>query len=168
MRCLFAVTAAMVLLGCGSAAAQTGVFGAPPAPGMGVVSPLGAIVTTAPIGGAGLELGSTELYPGGLSPAPGDPTLGATVTGPDVSAGLSSVPGSGAVTAATVTSLGSGVIQLGATDSSTAGLSPAFVVPVPSAPAAPCTSIGVAPNAGASVLTAPNGSFGGVSMPFGC
>jgi hypothetical protein len=49
-----------------------------------------------------------------------------TIGGVDLSAGLSSVPGSFAVTSSASTYLGGGVVPLGATNLSVAGLSPPF------------------------------------------
>jgi hypothetical protein len=59
--------------------------------------------------------------------APMSPGCGATtIGGVDLSAGLSSVPGSFAVTSSASTYLGAGVVPLGATDLSVAGLGPPF------------------------------------------
>jgi hypothetical protein len=46
----------------------------PTGPGMGATSPLG-IPGASAVGPVGVPLGSTELTPGGLSPAPSDPAM---------------------------------------------------------------------------------------------
>lgn len=119
MRRLLALATVIAFLGCGPCAAQESGFGPAPAPGSGNYSPLGAIVTTLPVGGAGVDLGLSELYVVGLSPlttgsvgggsgCPDEMTLGSTpastisgydsgeITGP---AGVSTMsPGCGATT----------------------------------------------------------------------
>ena len=194
MSRLLALAAVMALFGCGPCAAQQGGFGALPAPGSGTTSPLGAIVTTSPAGGGGIDLGMSELYVVGLSPLPpaslggGDTCPGAItanstpdptnsgfgsgeVTGPvsnpttsspcdatttggvDLSAGLSSVPGSAAVSSSAVTSLGAPAIPVGATNQSVAGLSQ----PVAGLPLN-CTGVGGLPIPGSpfsSLVTPP-------------
>lgn len=70
MRRILPIATAILLLGAAPAVAQSSLMGPAPA-GMGMTSPLGS---TSPVGQAGIPLGSTELVPGGLSPAP----LGAT------------------------------------------------------------------------------------------
>jgi hypothetical protein len=166
MRRLIVLTAVMAFFGCAPCAAQQGAFGpAPTPPGSGTTSPLGAIVTTSPVGGAGIDLGLSSLYVAGLSPlvtptslgggagcpdamtsvstpaptsydgettgptgvAPMSPGCGATtIGGVDLAAGLSSVPGSFAVTSSALTYLGAGVVPLGATNLGVAGLGPPF------------------------------------------
>ena len=82
----FLTTLAALLLGCGAAFAQM----APPivgAPAMGATSPLGVLGATSSVGPVGIPMGATELAPGGLSPAPLDPTAN---TDPCFSAGVSS------------------------------------------------------------------------------
>ena len=82
----FLTTLAALLLGCGAAFAQM----APPivgAPAMGATSPLGVLGATSSVGPVGIPMGATELAPGGLSPAPLDPTAS---TDPCFSAGVSS------------------------------------------------------------------------------
>lgn len=195
MRRILALAAVLAFFGCGPCAAQQGGFGAPPTPGSGTASPLGAIVTTSPVGGSGIDLGLSELYVAGLSPLPpaslgggiGCPDAitsnstpdftnstygGGEVTGPvgnattpsgcdattiggvDLSAGLSSVPGSFAVTSNAVTSLGAPAIPVGATSQSTAGLAP----PVAGLPLN-CTYVGGLPVPGSppSALVTPPG-----------
>jgi hypothetical protein len=81
---VFWTTLAALLLGCGTAAAQL----APPTPGapaMGATSPLGIPGATSSVGPVGIPMGATELSPGGLSPAPLDPTASSN---PCFSAGL--------------------------------------------------------------------------------
>src|SRR5271163_705233 len=147
MRRVFAIAVAIALLGTGPSVAQMVVVGGPPTPGAGTTSSLGTLMS--PVGGAGIPLAATELFPGGLSPAPSecpspvspsnmfdadgttspDINTGLTVgcgtvaDGFPVSSGLSSVPGSGAVTSSAATSLGGANIPLGATDLIGAGLS---------------------------------------------
>jgi hypothetical protein len=209
MKRLFLLVTVANLLGCGSSGAQTADFEAPPVPGAGTISPLGAIVTTSPIGGTGVALGSTELYGGGLSPAPVDPIAGGTTcpeavasagtlgtvnsvplgvggtpgaannptispscgatAGSTVSAGLSSVPGSAAVNSSVITSLGGGIIPLGATQLSSSGLSSPPVVQMPISPGPSClgatsmvlgTTIGSATAGGSVAAPAPSSSPG--------
>ena len=165
MRRLFVLAAVIAIFACGPCAAQEGGFGPAPTPGSGTTSPLGAIVTTSPVGGAGIDLGLSSLYVAGLSPLVTPPSLGGgagcpdaltsvstpaptiyggdmtapagvatmspgcgatTIGGVDLSAGLSSVPGSFAVTSSALTYLGAGVVPLGATNLSVAGLGPPF------------------------------------------
>jgi hypothetical protein len=57
---------------------------------VGVPSPVGAMSTEASIGGAGIPLGTTELFPGGLSPAPTD-----AMTPDPICPGASPIPGVG-------------------------------------------------------------------------
>jgi hypothetical protein len=68
MRRLLVLAAVMAFFGCGPCAAQESGFGAAPAPGSGNFSPLGAIVTTLPVSGTGIDLGLSELFVVGLSP----------------------------------------------------------------------------------------------------
>jgi hypothetical protein len=82
----FLTTLAALLLGCGAAFAQMApaIVGAP---AMGATSPLGVLGATSSVGPVGIPMGATELAPGGLSPAPLDPTAS---TDPCFSAGVSS------------------------------------------------------------------------------
>jgi hypothetical protein len=82
----FLTTLAALLLGCGAAFAQMApaIVGAP---AMGATSPLGILGATSSVGPVGIPMGATELAPGGLSPAPLDPTAS---TDPCFSAGVSS------------------------------------------------------------------------------
>jgi hypothetical protein len=82
----FLTTLAALLMGCGAAFAQMTppIFGAP---AMGATSPLGVPGATSAVGAVGIPMGATELAPGGLSPAPLDPTAS---TDPCFSAGVSS------------------------------------------------------------------------------
>jgi hypothetical protein len=59
---------------------------------VGIPSPVGAISTEASIGGAGIPLGTTELFAGGLSPAPTD-----AMTPDPTCPGASPIPGVGAL-----------------------------------------------------------------------
>jgi hypothetical protein len=90
MRRILPIATAILLLGAAPAVAQSTLMGPAPA-GMGMTSPLGS---TSPVGQAGIPLGSTELVPGGLSPAP----LGATATS---SCGANGMPVTAATTAGT-------------------------------------------------------------------
>jgi hypothetical protein len=162
---VFAIAAVIVLLGIEPSSAQ---MGASPTPGAGTTSPLGTLET--PIGGSGVPLGSTELYVGGLSPALVGPADSATGTGFPTATGLSSVPGSSAITSSVVTSLGGANIPLGATDLDSAGLSPPTAVPVPSASSSLCPGTagvvaGSIPALGSANTT---GTASGMSLPFGC
>jgi hypothetical protein len=72
LRALLAASA-ILLLGCSVSFAQF----ASPTPNsdpMGATSPLGIPGATSPVGPVGIPLGATALSPGGLSPAPFDPT----------------------------------------------------------------------------------------------
>ena len=162
MSRLLALAVVTALFGCGPCAAQQGGFGAPPTLGSGTTSPLGAIVTTSPVGGTGIDLGLSDLFVVGLSPLPAAPVGGGigcpdaitsdstpmpsfsgfdtsaptnvaalppgcvatTIGGVNLAAGLSSVPGSIAVSNYASAYLGAPTIPLGATDQSDAGLSP--------------------------------------------
>jgi hypothetical protein len=68
MRRLFVLAAVMAFFGCGPCIAQESGFGPGPTPGSGAYSPLGAIVTSLPVAGTGIDLGLSELYVVGLSP----------------------------------------------------------------------------------------------------
>jgi hypothetical protein len=48
---------------------------------MGAAAPISGTDQAVQVGGAGVPLGTTELYAGGLSPAPLDPTSGSTCPG---------------------------------------------------------------------------------------
>src|SRR5262245_28767890 len=66
---ILSLIAAVVLLGCGAAHAQSVMT----VPGMGATSPLGVLGSSASSGSnsaTGIPLGATEIDPGGLSPAP--------------------------------------------------------------------------------------------------
>jgi hypothetical protein len=218
MKRLFALALVTALLRCDPGGAQTVAVGAPPAPGSGTTSSLGTLITTAPVGGTAIPLGSAQLYVGGLSPAPGDPNaqgdligastvclqLSTTGTAPDVLSsatdiigtsgvavnpvqspgcvppatgisapgGLSSTPGSAAVNSTMVTSLGGGVIPLGATDVAPTGLSPPSVVPVPAASASMCNAYAFSLSLSAAALGTIASGAGvpgsTLSLPFGC
>ena len=66
MSRLLALAVVTALFGCGPCAAQQGGFGAPPTPGSGTTSPLGAIVTTSPVGGLRNRLGPIGPLRGGI------------------------------------------------------------------------------------------------------
>jgi hypothetical protein len=200
----------------GASAAQMSNLDGTPAPGAGMTSSLGTIDLTSPIGGSGIPLGSSELFAGGLSPAPIGPIdstttcpnmtmsgalpaspspaspsntfdgggvtsnainpatstgCGTAGTGFPVLSGLSSVPGSAAVTPTAATSLAS--IQLGGTDLGSAGLSGPIGVPVPSPSTTACPGAGgiltgIIPGLGSGSPTAGTAALPGVSLPFGC
>jgi len=78
MSRLFALAAVMALFGCGPCAGQQGGFGPAPMSGSGTTSPLGAIVTTSPAGGGGIDLGLSDLFVVGLSPLPAAPVGGSS------------------------------------------------------------------------------------------
>jgi hypothetical protein len=63
----------------------------PPLAGTGAPSPTSAMATEAAVGGAGIPLGTTELFVGGLSPAPTD------ATGSPSCPGVGTTPGVGAL-----------------------------------------------------------------------
>jgi hypothetical protein len=158
------IASAVLFLSCGVSVAQLA-----PSPqigsALGPTSPLGVPGNTAPVGPVGVPLGATGLSPGGLSPAPFDPTASnspcsgampsglssgatdasatcglATTTG--TASGTSALPGGGFSGLA-----GSGGIPLGATELDNPGLSPMITSPAPSGagplavPGAPSPSI---------------------------
>src|ERR671937_1613160 len=90
MMTRFAMAAAAVLLGCGSAYAQAR-MNVSPLPALGRTSPLG--IPNAPVGQTGIPLGATELATPGVSPTTSgaSPMIGATC------AGASPTPASAAV-----------------------------------------------------------------------
>jgi hypothetical protein len=209
---MFAVAVAIALLGTGPSVAQIAVVGGPPPSGGGTSSSLGTLNPMSPVGGAGIPLAPTELFPGGLSPAPSGPMdcpvltgsavvpfspspaspsntfdaggttstdvnpglivgCGTVAEGFPVLSGLSSVPGSGALTPSAATSLGGAPI--GATDPSGAGLGGLIGVPVPSPSIASCPgpggiATGIAPALGSGSPIGGNVPTPGVSLPFGC
>jgi hypothetical protein len=94
----FAMAAAVVLLGCGSAYARAR-MNVSPLPALGMTSPLG--IPNAPVGQTGIPLGATELATPGVSPTTSGaaPLLGATCAG--VSPAAAAI-GNSATTASTV------------------------------------------------------------------
>src|SRR5580704_9373793 len=72
---VFALAVAIALLGTGPSVAQMAVLGGPTTPGAGTTSSLGTLTPMSQVGGAGIPLAPTELFPGGLSPAPSDCTV---------------------------------------------------------------------------------------------
>jgi hypothetical protein len=77
----FAVAVAIALFGTGPSVAQMAVVGGPPTPSAGSTSSLGTLSPMSSVGGAGIPLAPTELFPGGLSPAPSGPTECPVLTG---------------------------------------------------------------------------------------
>ncbi len=152
---------AILFLGCGVSFAQF----APSSPtgsAMGATSPLGVPGAASPVGPVGIPLGATALSPGGLSPAPYDPTASNLLCSGAIPSGLSSgaMGSSGSCGIATSTgsasgtsslmgggvanSAGSSGIPLGATELDNPGLSPFLTSPAPSSPdlmAAPPSSL---------------------------
>src|SRR5882724_1950364 len=80
---VLAIAAMLTLLGAGPSGAQMSDLGATPTPGAGTTSSLGTIDLTSPVGGSGIPLGSSELFAGGLSPAPLGP-IDSTTTCPNM------------------------------------------------------------------------------------
>ena len=78
---VFAVAVTIALLGTGPSIAQMVVVGGPATPGAGTTSSLGTLNPMLPVGGAGIPLASTELFPAGLSPAPSGPIECPVLTG---------------------------------------------------------------------------------------
>jgi len=125
----------------------------PLASAMGATSPLGVPGATSLVGPVGIPLGSTELFPGGLSPGPLDPTastdpcgstggaigssstfdgsgINASAIGPcsiGTSSGTTPVPSAGGIAAGTTPG---GSIPLGATEIDSGGVSPTVTPPV--------------------------------------
>jgi hypothetical protein len=101
MRCVAIATA--ILLSCSASFAQVGVPAAPSL-AMGAPSPDSTEAPSAPgenaaqaaIGGAGVPLGTTELFAGGLSPAPTDATVSPTCPGAGTSPGVGTL-GTGSI-----------------------------------------------------------------------
>jgi hypothetical protein len=212
MGWVFAVAVAIALIGTGPSVAQMVVVGGSPTPSAGTASSLGTL--NSPVGGAGIPLAPTELFPGGLSPAPSGPIecpvltgsavvpfspspaspsntfdaggtistdvntgltvgCGTVADGFPVLSGLSSVPGSGAVTSSAPISLCGANIPIGASDLSGAGLGGLIGVPVPSPSIAACPgpggiATGIAPALGSGSPIGGNIPAPGVSLPFGC
>jgi hypothetical protein len=194
-------------------AAPMGMPGATAAPG--TTPALGTLDPMSPVGGSGIPLAASELFTGGLSPAPLVGSFDDTVcqnaaaagivptapspaspsnvfdnggtTPPDVnpafstrcstapavgfpvSSGLSSVPGSAAVTPSSGSSFAS--IPLAATQQSDAGLSGPIGVPVPSPALTACPGMsgiftGIAPALGSGSPYV--GATATLSLPLGC
>ena len=99
---------AAVLFGCSASFAQSTPL-APNAPAMGATSPLGIPGAASPVGPVGIPLGATSLAPGGLSPAPFDPTAGAN---PCVGAAAATASASG-MTTSTFDAAGVGASTMG-------------------------------------------------------
>jgi hypothetical protein len=120
---------------------------------VGVPSPVGAMSTEASIGGAGIPLGTTELFAGGLSPAPTDATI------PDPTCpGASPIPGVG--------TLGTGsIFAVNGTMSTSASDIASSVDPTDSgcgaAPSAGAGPLGLASSLGAAPV------FTGGNIPLG-
>jgi len=142
------IVSAMLLLGCGASFAQLAPL-SPNSPAMGPTSPLGVPGATVPVGPVGIPFGATSLSPGGLSPAPFDPTASNNPCSSTLPSGLSSgamnsavgcgtAPpsgtGSGTSSVGAATPVGSSGIPLGATELDNAGLSPVITSPTPSSP----------------------------------
>jgi hypothetical protein len=164
MTRLSLVAALSVWLGCGAGVAQVNFPGmttpdmgaAQPLDSVGAPSPVGAMGsasgTGAPVGGAGIPLGTTELFAGGLSPAPTD-----VITGPTCP-GAGANPGVGALGTGSLFT-GNGTMATSTSDLASAGI-------------ATDSGCGAAASAGAGPLgvtstlgTAP--AFTGGSVPLG-
>src|SRR4029450_6091857 len=106
MMTRFAMATAAVLLGCGSAYAQTR-MNVSPLPALGLTSPLG--IPNAPVGQTGIPLGATELATPGVSPTTSGaaPLIGATCAG-------ASPPPAPMGSSATASSTGMGTPMAGA------------------------------------------------------
>jgi hypothetical protein len=163
LRAVWFATAAL-FLSCGVGLAQ--LAPQPNASGLGLTSPLGMPGNAAaPVGPVGIPFGATGLSPGGLSPAPFDPTASNSLCSSAMPSGLSSgSTDSSAACGLTATagavsgtlpsagggfmgSVGNGAIPLGATELDNPGLSPMIASPAPSiapllaTPAAPSSSL---------------------------
>jgi hypothetical protein len=102
MRRFFVLAAVLAFFGCGPCGAQESGFGPGPTPGSGAYSTLGGIVTSLPVGGAGIDLGLSELYVVGLSPLTTGSVGGGTGCPDEMSEGstppstpASTIPGNG-------------------------------------------------------------------------
>jgi hypothetical protein len=162
-------SAGIALLGCSAALAQVNPPGvttsgvgatpdagtAPPLDGMGAPSPtsaMGIATGTAAVGGAGIPLATTELFAGGLSPAPTDVTTSPTCPGAGANPGVGAL-GTSSLFAGDGTMATSTSDMASSGDPTDSGCSAA-----PSAGAGP---LGLAPTLG----TAP--AFTGGSVPLG-
>jgi hypothetical protein len=155
MTRLSVIVAAVLLLGCSTSLAQVN------PPGMGTpdtmatppLNSIGAVGTDAPVGGAGIPLGTTELFAGGLSPAPTD----VTTTNPTCP-GVGPNPGVGALGTGSIFQA-DGTMATSASDLASSGdPTDSGCGPAPSASAGP---LGVTSTLG----TAP--AFAGGSIPLG-
>src|SRR5438445_4758391 len=180
-RCAM-VTAAVVLLSCGSAFAQVGVMGSP-TPSVGATSPLG-MTPGSSVAPTGLPMGATQLASPGLSPLPCTTTgsassamSGSTTTFDGGGTGMgtgSSLPGSATMSGPCGTTASSNAssaaatspttpggaartgIPLGSFEIGSGGVSPMPVAPGPSialSPMPPMTAIN--PSAPAMASTPP-------------
>jgi len=108
------IVLAVLLLSCGVSFAQMAPL-TPTSPAMGATSPLGVLGATSSVGPVGIPLGSSELTPGGLSPAPLDPTVsidpcaGTGLSGTGTSGSASTFDGAGMST----NTMGSAMSSLG-------------------------------------------------------
>jgi hypothetical protein len=108
--------AAMLFLGGAPGMSQVGPTGSTASPGMGMTSPLGGAGSVGP---AGIPLGASELYPGGLSPGPlgsmGGTALcgtsGISVTGSTSAGGSSSTFDGGGLAGASGSCSSSGTVS---------------------------------------------------------
>lgn len=160
--------------------AQLYVGGLSPAPGdpNAQGDPIGASTVCLPLAlpGTSADILSSAIDIIGTSGAAVNPVQspGCVPPAPGVSApgGLSSTPGSAAVTSTMVTSLGGGAIPLGATDVTPTGLSPPSVVPVPAASASTCNayafSLSLSAAALGTIASAASVPSSTLSLPFGC
>src|SRR5262249_29423046 len=126
-RRLGIATAMLLFACCSSFAQQTSILGAG-VPGPGVVdtttmpqletaatpSPTGEMVAAAALGGAGIPLGTTELFAGGLSPSPRDVTTSPTCAGAGTNPGVGSL-GTGSIFA------GNGTLATSTSDIASSG-----------------------------------------------
>ena len=181
---LFASATVMALLVCGPAAAQTAGFGPPPmsgfttavpglgtpmpsgtpVPSFGATSSLGTVATAVPVGGSAIPLGSSQLFVGGLSPAPGDPNA----QGDPIGASTVCLPVSAPGTAPDVVS--SAVAIIGTAGSMVdPSQAPGCVPPAAgtSAPGGLSSTPGSANVTSTAVTTIGAPSFGGGVIPLG-
>ena len=160
--------------------AQLYVGGLSPAPGdpNAQGDPIGASTVCLPLAlpGTPADIVSSAVDIIGTSGAAVNPVQspGCVPPAPGISApgGLSSTPGSAAVTSTMITSLGGGTIPLGSTDVAPTGLSAPLVVPVPAASASMCNayafSLSLSAAALGTIASGASASGSTLSLPFGC
>jgi len=152
---ILSLIAAVVLLGCGAAHAQSVMT----VPGMGATSPLSVLGSSASSGSnsaTGIPLGATEIDPGGLSPAPMSNASASSATSSGTASPLSPTTTNSNFT------LNGGTIPLGSTELDSAGVSPLITAPMFNGAMPSCAGSTIA-SSGAAM-----GSTSAGTVPSGC